>query len=142
MPVPILEHIPIDYRLLAGAWVTASAWGSVLTLAQAPTGEASPGVAASQYTAFGLLATVLIAVGAFLRWYLPHRESCQEAMLTEQRKAFVQVLGEQRADFGKMLTEQREAAACVLADEREHHRQVLELMRPGGGEGSRLEKRG
>lgn len=131
MAGPFITELPIDHRLLAGAWCAATAWGSVLTVAQAPAAAVAADTA--HWTAFGLLTSVLVAVGAFLKWYLPHREQAHERMLAEQR-----------TDFAAMLTEQREATAQLLADEREHHRTVLELIRPdatdsrarpGGGSG-------
>lgn len=87
----------------------------------------------AEWTSLGLLAAVLVAVGAFLRWYLPARDrEFEEALAlqrqdalaarSEERAAFHEALEKQQQVFVTQIEREREILLNVLASEREHAR--------------------
>lgn len=76
----------------------------------------------TDWTAYGLLGTVLVSVGLFLRWYLPARE-----------KAWEESSQQTRSDFLTALASQREA------DDRQRERETALLERINRDLGQRFD---
>lgn len=98
-----------------------------------------------EWTSLGLLAAVLVAVGGFLRWWLPTREKDFETHLAEQQAAWLLARTEERDAFRQMLTRQQETFVgqwdrerAWLTDfaalEREHSRACLQQTQAALGE--------
>lgn len=77
--------------------------------------EGSPG----EWTSLGLLAAVLVAVGGFLRWWLPTREQGFETHLQSQQAAWLASRTEDREAFRTALERQQAAFAAQWERERE-----------------------
>lgn len=77
--------------------------------------EGSPG----EWTSLSLLAAVLVAVGGFLRWWLPTREQGFETHLQSQQAAWLASRSEDRDAFREALERQQAAFAAQWERERE-----------------------
>lgn len=118
-----------DYTLCAVTYSGGAAGTAGFALVAQATGG---GLAVTEWTALGLLAAVIVGVGAFLRGYLPSRDAAFSEALREQRDAFDRMLASQREDFGKMLGEQRadvkELSKEFSEELRRNHSTVVNLM--------------
>jgi hypothetical protein len=90
-----------------------------------------------EWTAYGLLATVLSAVGAFLAWYIPahdkttrdqmhHLQEQFERRISEQQTLFAESLIRVHEQHRLQLERERSVFAETVTLERAHHHQLLD----------------
>lgn len=70
---------------------------------------------AGDWTAFSLLGSTLVAVGLFLRWYLPSRDKAFERMLEAQRTDFAAALRMQAASTADLFKHTQESTERILS---------------------------
>lgn len=80
---------------------------------------AGEGMDANNWTAFGLLGTVLVAIGFFLRWYLPTQSDNFLKAIQSQQQSYEASLREQRLDFLKTIDTLRQAYEAQVKRETE-----------------------
>ncbi len=92
-----------------------------------------------EWTAYGLLATVLAAIGTFLGWYIPTHDRNTRERVESQQARFEARIANQQQSFSDTLVQiqqqhrlQAEREQAVFAEslqaERRHHRELLDRV--------------